>query len=354
MAPEHQSELIILLQIRTAVMYYNNKKVPAIVDLKNNPSMWHKAKSVTVPQVGNTAFRGKRKWIPCFATDFSRRLSQLRFSVECVFQGETEIRFDLPLPIVATNLMLEFTDFYENVSASIETLQCPRCSASVQVRNVRRTLWAATRQRFMEFSWSSIVRSDAKFPCQTSTDNELSFCQLRIILRQQGPEGFVLMNCCFSGAGSCNSQKILFSEACEKRCVGSIVTQTAQHCSLSLKSASILTQLAYNQTTDGFFVIMLRSTCLILESPFQRCLTFAHLSPGLPTSFHQKKPDRVSKKPDSSFTAYTHDTWITKQKIDIKTRQKHRYNTIPLLGSIFFHHNYTVVHLFLINNIDHF
>jgi len=61
MAPEHQSELIILLQIRTAVMYYNNKKVPAIVDLKNNPSMWHKAKSVTVPQVGNTAFRGKRK-----------------------------------------------------------------------------------------------------------------------------------------------------------------------------------------------------------------------------------------------------------------------------------------------------
>nr|CAB3267471.1 E3 ubiquitin-protein ligase UBR4-like [Phallusia mammillata] len=82
--------------IRTAVMYYNNKRVPAIVDLKNNPSMWHRAKSITVPQ------------------------------------GEPEIRFDLPLPIVATNLMLEFTDFYENVSASIETLQCPRCSASVQ------------------------------------------------------------------------------------------------------------------------------------------------------------------------------------------------------------------------------
>ena len=51
------------------------------------------------------------------------------------FQGESEIRFDLPLPVIATNIMIEFTDFFENVSASIETLQCPRCSASVQVRN---------------------------------------------------------------------------------------------------------------------------------------------------------------------------------------------------------------------------
>merc|ERR1719427_1197237 len=28
--------------------------------------------------------------------------------------------------------MIEFSDFYENISASMETLQCPRCSASVQ------------------------------------------------------------------------------------------------------------------------------------------------------------------------------------------------------------------------------
>jgi len=62
------------------------------------------------------------------------------------------------------------------------------------------------------------------------------------------------------------------------------------------------------------------------------------------------------KKPDSSFEAYTHKTCITKHKIDIKTRQKHRYNTIPLLGSIFFPRprNYSVGHLFLINNIEHF
>ena len=41
------------------------------------------------------------------------------------------MKIDLPLPIVASNLMIEFADFYENYQASTETLQCPRCSASV-------------------------------------------------------------------------------------------------------------------------------------------------------------------------------------------------------------------------------
>lgn len=41
------------------------------------------------------------------------------------------MKVDLPLPIVASNLMIEFADFYENYQASTETLQCPRCSASV-------------------------------------------------------------------------------------------------------------------------------------------------------------------------------------------------------------------------------
>lgn len=41
------------------------------------------------------------------------------------------MKIDLPLPIVASNLMIEFSDFYENYQASTETLQCPRCSASV-------------------------------------------------------------------------------------------------------------------------------------------------------------------------------------------------------------------------------
>ena len=49
-----------------------------------------------------------------------------------------------------------------------------------------------------------------------------------------------------------------------------------------------------------------------------------------------------------------HKTCITTHKIDIKARQKHRYNTNPIFRSIFFPRNYTVVHLFFMNNIDHF
>jgi len=62
------------------------------------------------------------------------------------------------------------------------------------------------------------------------------------------------------------------------------------------------------------------------------------------------------KKPNTSFKAYSDKTCIIKHKIDIKTRQKHQYNyiTITILRSIFFPSNYTVLHLFLVNNIDHF
>lgn len=45
--------------------------------------------------------------------------------------GQTEVKMEFPLPIVACNLMIEYADFYENIQASSETLQCPRCSASV-------------------------------------------------------------------------------------------------------------------------------------------------------------------------------------------------------------------------------
>lgn len=40
---------------------------------------------------------------------------------------------ELPLPIVACHLMLEYADFYESSSPAGETLQCPRCSTSVPV-----------------------------------------------------------------------------------------------------------------------------------------------------------------------------------------------------------------------------
>ena len=68
---------------------------------------------------------------------------------------------------------------------------------------------------------------------------------------------------------------------------------------------------------------------------------------GLPTCLHQKNPG-------NTFEAYIHKTCTTTHKIDIKTRQNHRYNTSPIFTSIFFPRNYTVVQLFFINNIDHF
>ncbi|XP_012287187.1 E3 ubiquitin-protein ligase UBR4 isoform X2 [Orussus abietinus] len=81
--------------VRTINVFYNNRSVQAVVELKNKPAMWHKAKKVTLAQ------------------------------------GQTEVKMEFPLPIVACNLMIEYADFYENIQASSETLQCPRCSASV-------------------------------------------------------------------------------------------------------------------------------------------------------------------------------------------------------------------------------
>ncbi|XP_014258727.1 E3 ubiquitin-protein ligase UBR4 isoform X2 [Cimex lectularius] len=81
--------------VRTMNIYYNNKSVQAVIELKNKPAMWHKAKKVNLAS------------------------------------GQTEVKVEFPLPIVACNLMVEYADFYENLQASSETLQCPRCSSSV-------------------------------------------------------------------------------------------------------------------------------------------------------------------------------------------------------------------------------
>ncbi|XP_076455251.1 E3 ubiquitin-protein ligase UBR4-like isoform X3 [Babylonia areolata] len=81
--------------VRTLNIYYNNRSVQAVVELKNRPGLWHKAKKVTLTT------------------------------------GQTDIKVEFPIPIVACNLMLEYADFYDNLQATTETLQCPRCSASV-------------------------------------------------------------------------------------------------------------------------------------------------------------------------------------------------------------------------------
>jgi len=62
-----------------------------------------------------------------------------------------------------------------------------------------------------------------------------------------------------------------------------------------------------------------------------------------------------SFKPESFFKAYiVHKTCKSKHQIDRKTYPKRGYNTIPIFGSVTFPRNYTVVHLFLIINIDDF
>ncbi|XP_074655636.1 E3 ubiquitin-protein ligase UBR4-like [Tubulanus polymorphus] len=81
--------------VRTISFYYNNRSVAAVVELKNRPGLWHKAKKVTLSA------------------------------------GQTEVKVEFPLPITACNLMIEYGDFYDNFQASAETLSCPRCSASV-------------------------------------------------------------------------------------------------------------------------------------------------------------------------------------------------------------------------------
>ena len=60
------------------------------MELKNRPTMWHKARKVSV-----TA-------------------------------GQTEIKIEFPLPIVACNLMIEYADFYENIQGKTNFLLAMR------------------------------------------------------------------------------------------------------------------------------------------------------------------------------------------------------------------------------------
>ncbi|XP_052222057.1 E3 ubiquitin-protein ligase UBR4-like isoform X2 [Dreissena polymorpha] len=81
--------------VRVMNIYYNNRTVQAVVELKNKPSLWHKARKMTLSP------------------------------------GQTDVKIEFPIPIVACNLMIEYADFHDNLQATSETLQCPRCSASV-------------------------------------------------------------------------------------------------------------------------------------------------------------------------------------------------------------------------------
>jgi E3 ubiquitin-protein ligase UBR4 len=80
--------------LRTLNLYCNNKPVSDIGELKNKWAAWKKVKSVDLSP------------------------------------GQTELRIEFPLPIVACNILIEYSSFYENLGA-LERLQCPRCNRVV-------------------------------------------------------------------------------------------------------------------------------------------------------------------------------------------------------------------------------
>jgi len=65
--------------------------------------------------------------------------------------------------------------------------------------------------------------------------------------------------------------------------------------------------------------------------------------------FTKKSQTLSQKNPKSQIAVlrHIHKTCITKHKIDIKTCQKHRYDTIPFFRSIFYPRNYTIHRMFL-------
>ncbi|KAK2986274.1 hypothetical protein RJ640_021843 [Escallonia rubra] len=82
--------------VKVLNLYYNNRPVSDLSELKNNWSLWKRAK-----------------------------ICHLAFN-------QTELKVDFPIPITACNFMIELDSFYENLQAlSLEPLQCPRCSRSV-------------------------------------------------------------------------------------------------------------------------------------------------------------------------------------------------------------------------------
>lgn len=81
--------------VKVMNVYYNQKSVQAVIELRNRTTKWIKVKRVKLES------------------------------------GQTEVKMEFPLPILACNLKIEYSEFYENVQASPENLQCPRCSTNV-------------------------------------------------------------------------------------------------------------------------------------------------------------------------------------------------------------------------------
>lgn len=89
------SELKKSKMVKTLSIFYNNRWVHSVVELKNKNTVWYKAKCITLTP------------------------------------SQSEVKIEFTLPIVACNLMIEYTNFYDGSHYTPETLQCPRCSSTV-------------------------------------------------------------------------------------------------------------------------------------------------------------------------------------------------------------------------------
>ena len=85
---------IIFSQVRTINIYYTNRTVQNAIELKNKRNLWRKAKA-------------------CHLT-----------------AGQTEVKIDFSLPIIACNVMIEFAEFYDNLQVQ-SFLFCQSLSRSV-------------------------------------------------------------------------------------------------------------------------------------------------------------------------------------------------------------------------------
>ncbi|CAF1424546.1 unnamed protein product [Rotaria sordida] len=84
--------------LRRKRFYYNNRHVQSIVDLKNSIyCKWLLAKTIKLTNI-----------------------------------QQTEVKIDFIIPIIASNLIIEYVDFFERPTITdTTTLQCPRCNSPV-------------------------------------------------------------------------------------------------------------------------------------------------------------------------------------------------------------------------------
>jgi E3 ubiquitin-protein ligase UBR4 len=81
--------------IKTMTLYYTTRTSIPIIELKNSPHLWLKAKTVQLTQ------------------------------------GQSDVSFNLPVSIKVNFLIVEFSSFYDESYSIPETLPCPRCSNNV-------------------------------------------------------------------------------------------------------------------------------------------------------------------------------------------------------------------------------